>query len=289
MLLQRSFLAIALACTAAAASERTCYYPNGHEASGNVPCTDSQYTSCCGENVICLSNGYCMDVESQPYTMSQSACTDSSWAADCPSQCAGSSDYPDTGCAIVLFYANSTQADYYCNAIVSDGTDAACSNGQTPFTIPDGKVVIGRALLSNSSTTSKVNATCVLPTTTVSPLSNNKRDVAIGAGVGVPLGVLLLTALAWALFERKRRYAMVNSAAAAGAVAVPSASYPVQMQQPVLEMDRWQIIRPREWRGCGRRNWMGLSMCSCRSWRDGRLVDRLFLGVSDLFVCALYP
>ena len=129
----------------------------------------------------------------------------------------------------------------------------------------------------------------MLPTTTVSPLSNNKRDVAIGAGVGVPLGVLLLTALGWALFERKRRYAMVNSAAAADAVAVPSASYPVQMQQPVLEMDRWQIIRPREWRGCGRRNWMGLSMCSCRSWRDGRLVDRLFLGVSDLFVCALYP
>lgn len=89
MLLQRSFLAIALAWTAAAASERTCYYPNGQEASGNVPCTDSMYTSCCGESAICLSNGYCMDVERQPYTMSRGACTDSSWGADCPSQCAG--------------------------------------------------------------------------------------------------------------------------------------------------------------------------------------------------------
>lgn len=49
----------------------------------------------------------------------------------------------------------------------------------------------------------------------------------------MPLGVLLLTALGWALFERKRRYAMINSAAAVGAAAVPGASYPVQMQQPV--------------------------------------------------------
>jgi hypothetical protein len=31
------------------------------------------------------------------------------------------------------------------------------------------------------------------------------NDVAIGAGVGVPLGVLLLTALIWALFERRKR------------------------------------------------------------------------------------
>ncbi|ODM23749.1 hypothetical protein SI65_01338 [Aspergillus cristatus] len=166
--------------------------------------------------------------------MSRGACTDSSWGVDCPSQCAGSSDYPDAGCAIVLYRANGTQADYCCNAIVNDGTDAGCSNGQTPFTIPDGKVIIGRALLSNSSTTSKVNATCASPTATVSPSSsNNKRDVAIGAGVGVPLGVLLLTALGWALFERKRRYAMMNSAAAAGAAGVPAASYPAQMQQPV--------------------------------------------------------
>ena len=57
--------------------------------------------------------------------------------------------------------------------------------------------------------------------------------MAIGAGAGVSLGMLLLTELGWALFERKRRYAMMNSAAAAGAAGVPGASYPVQMQQPI--------------------------------------------------------
>ena len=33
----------------------------------------------------------------------------------------------------------------------------------------------------------------------------NHRDTAIGAGVGVPLGVIILTAVAWALFERRGR------------------------------------------------------------------------------------
>lgn len=35
--------------------------------------------------------------------------------------------------------------------------------------------------------------------------------------MGVPLGVLFLTALGWALYERKKRSALLNSAAAATA------------------------------------------------------------------------
>lgn len=52
-----------------------------------------------------------------------------------------------------------------------------CSNGQTPFTIPDSKVIIGRALLSNSSITSKVNVTCASPTAAASPSLSNNREM----------------------------------------------------------------------------------------------------------------
>lgn len=33
----------------------------------------------------------------------------------------------------------------------------------------------------------------------------------IGAGVGVPLGVLAFAALGWAIFERRKHYQLVNS------------------------------------------------------------------------------
>jgi hypothetical protein len=52
------------------------------------------------------------------------------------------------------------------------------------------------------------------------------HDIAIGAGVGVPLGVIALMTLGWALFERRARRAMRNQAPPSEVVTVDKgASY----------------------------------------------------------------
>lgn len=119
------------------------------------------------------------------------------------------SDNQNAGCAIIPFHANGDDSTYCCNAIVSNGSAAVCDNDRDPFKLASGTVIPGRAYLSNLTTKDSGN--------------NNNRDVAIGAGVGVPLGVLFLTALGWALFERRKRYALLNSTAAAA---------PLPVQQP---------------------------------------------------------
>lgn len=51
--------------------------------------------------------------------------------------------------------------------------------------------------------------------------ADDNRDVAIGAGVGVPLGVIAILAIAWAVFERTKRFKMFRSPAGAGAAGNP--------------------------------------------------------------------
>ena len=48
--------------------------------------------------------------------------------------------------------------------------------------------------------------------------SDTCHDTAIGAGVGVPLGVIALASLAWAFFERKRVRAMHKQMSAMPAI-----------------------------------------------------------------------
>ncbi|BCR90135.1 uncharacterized protein ACHE_60021A [Aspergillus chevalieri] len=189
---------------------RTCYYPGGNKALGHMPCSDEEQTACCASDHICMANGLCIEAgSSQPYGFSRAACTDRNWGAGCPQVCISTSDNQNAGCAIIPFHANGDDSTYCCNAIVSNGSAAVCDNDRDPFKLASGTVIPGRAYLSNLTTKDSGN--------------NNNRDVAIGAGVGVPLGVLFLTALGWALFERRKRYALLNSTAAAA---------PLPVQQP---------------------------------------------------------
>lgn len=68
------------------ADDRVCYYPNGVE-SGDVPCSSSDQTHCCGPYGICLENGFCINTSGKPYTLSRGSCTDPDWGGSCPTQC----------------------------------------------------------------------------------------------------------------------------------------------------------------------------------------------------------
>jgi hypothetical protein len=83
---------------------------------------------------------------------------------------------------------------------VSNDSTIACRDGDD-FTVPSGDVIPGYALLANVTSLSIVRS----EPTAVTPIIPDCHEAAIGAGVGVPLGVIALASIAWALFERRRR------------------------------------------------------------------------------------
>lgn len=120
---------------------------------------------------------------------------------------------------------NVTESDilYCCNSIVNspDEEFPACDSGE-PFTIESGVFMPGVALLEGYVKASEVNSTSSCTnTTTDSPdtededtqdAGSSNHDVAIGAGVGVPLGVIAIVSIAWALYERSQRRKLLQAA-----------------------------------------------------------------------------
>ncbi|RHZ62929.1 hypothetical protein CDV55_107061 [Aspergillus turcosus] len=125
---------------------------------------------------------------------------------------------------------DTTNAKYCCGSVADNG----CQVGN-PFTIENGAVIPGVAALAGySNSSSMANTTCSNSssiTNTTCPTENSSspssHDVAIGVGVGVPLGIIALASIAWALWERRQcKYARLESAPAAGAQALGQHQYP---------------------------------------------------------------
>ncbi|KAL6234974.1 hypothetical protein BDW75DRAFT_230672 [Aspergillus navahoensis] len=180
---------------------QSCYFPDGSLADGYTPCSSgSSGLPCCKPDSVCLTNGYCMGVPSTRMN----------------------------ACSIVL-YSNVEGNAWYCaNSIVANSsTSVGCANNLDPFQIPLGKIVLNKAALANTSCSAEPTATVTIgaasssscPTDSASvadtSISNcgtgDSRTVAVGAGVGVSLGVLSLVSLIWAVYERRKRQQLVNS------------------------------------------------------------------------------
>ncbi|CEJ60244.1 hypothetical protein PMG11_08825 [Penicillium brasilianum] len=179
---------------------RTCYYPDGSEAKNSVPCTAKDTTACCGVNNVCLSNGYCLDVN-QPFSLSRGGCTAQKWGQGCPGRCRTVNS--DGGSAIVNLKTANGTSTYCCGTVVASGGDTICRDDTDSFQLADAQILTGRAALANlvppdSASNSSSNSSITVPT------SNNSHDTTIGVGVGVPLGVIALGSLLWAIWERRR-------------------------------------------------------------------------------------
>ncbi|KAJ5947463.1 hypothetical protein N7466_000478 [Penicillium verhagenii] len=228
--------------------DRTCYFPEGNVASGTYPCTSDDITSCCGTGGICLTNGFCLDV-SQPFVVSRGGCTSKAWGDGCPTQCQDVTK--SEGASIInLSLINGTSL-YCCGTPIYNGTEIVCPYGDS-FTMDDGEIILGRAALTNATTVSSSNATNSTSvvssnssTTSSSassvPSSGNSHDVAIGAGVGVPLGLIALGTIAWALWERRRANKLSQSLVAQGSYTGSSmikSSAPTELEshRPVPEL-----------------------------------------------------
>ncbi|KAL5358361.1 hypothetical protein BJX96DRAFT_146403 [Aspergillus floccosus] len=193
---------------------RLCYFPDGSIAKNNVPCTGAPHTACCGASDICLSNGFCMNINHQPWSMSRGACTNQAWDGGCPDRCISENDYPHGGCSIINLSYEAGEALYCCGTLVSDGNGkVVCPNGANAFSLEDAHALPGYGLLSNLSNFYTSGSMPSSATETSSCTAETCHDTAIGAGVGVPLGVIALASLGWAFLERKRARAYARLSA----------------------------------------------------------------------------
>lgn len=129
---------------------------------------------------------------------------------------------------------------YWCNSLaVIEGSDVPlCYDNTSTFQLPNAQVMPGRIVLQNytsiAETTAPVSTTATavtssatditasttigsssVATTSPSGISDmgscktKTRDVQIGVGVGVPLAAAAIAAVAWALWEKRKRMALI--------------------------------------------------------------------------------
>lgn len=165
-----------------------------------------------------------------------------------------------SGCSLPLYNFDGETALYCANSIVRNSSGVACAHGD-PFPLNDANVITNRGLLANAScaldtvsptavntppiSTSSSNNTSCAPTATHGNKENNK-ELVIGVAVGVPLGVLFITAVAWALFERRKRFSLKRSVSQGFTQNYPTVQQPYRvMDMGPSELDQ-NPIRPYE-------------------------------------------
>jgi hypothetical protein len=191
----------------------SCYYPDG-TLSRDVPCSSGADSACCGSGAICLSNGLCLSTV-QPFGLTRGSCTDPSYKIkECTKLCSESSRQSNwipsmttiptaniqinAGYSIVLYNNTESATLYCCNSIVNDpnGSLPLCDQGLNPIEVDS----------ATSNTSGTINSR-----------DSSSHEVAVGVGVGVPLGVTAAIFLVWALWERRSRLGIIRNSSSAGA------------------------------------------------------------------------
>lgn len=115
---------------------------------------------------------------------------------------------------------NDTDWQYCCvGSEYGNDYSSACADGGSPFTIASASLIYGVAALSSAelvpdTASSTATSAATASSATASGAAASARECcpdsgaeigAIGAGVGVSLGVISLSAIAWAFWERRKR------------------------------------------------------------------------------------
>ncbi|KAL3457242.1 hypothetical protein BJX64DRAFT_269226 [Aspergillus heterothallicus] len=191
----------------------TCYHLDGSEAYDHVPCNSGDVVNCCNADDICMSNGLCFQQGDRGLVLSRGSCTDHSWGAKCYAPC---SDYHRSGnMPIVNVGFDSEEPQYCCGSVTVDEDDdddddnVSCEFGDGPFTIPRGIAIPGVAGLADYSADDgddddhddedEDEKDDDHGTPRVSP------GIVVALGVGIPLGLLVMGGVLWAIWERRRR------------------------------------------------------------------------------------
>ncbi|KAJ5694399.1 hypothetical protein N7536_004811 [Penicillium majusculum] len=114
------------------------------------------------------------------------------------------------------------------STLTSSATPNPAMRGEQPFTVESGRVIPGRALLANVLNLKNTSD----GTNSDSTSCQTCHNTAIGAGVGVPLGVLALLFVIWAIIERRRASRLSRALSAP----VPMNSAPIRLQTENIEL-----------------------------------------------------
>ncbi|KAI0098087.1 hypothetical protein GGR51DRAFT_539178 [Nemania sp. FL0031] len=208
LLITLTWLFIPRIASPVTATQQQCYYPRGNPSNTDIPCGDGvNHSHCCGFQSICLSNKLCLRTTGA-FELSRASCTDSTWQSDnCPSHCTNVSI---SGGAPLALYSlpDSGPPQYCCGTVVlrGNGSSLGCYGNPYPFAIEPGDIIEDRGVLRgyNLTGSGESNSTCPPNSTCPKAVSSN-AVVAVGAGLGVPLGILSIAAITWALWERYQR------------------------------------------------------------------------------------
>lgn len=148
-------------------------------------------------------------------------------------------EFNTEGCSIINLNFEDGVSTYCCGTPVISGNNIVCPYGYDAFQLNDATALPGYALLANvtslsgpssSSTPSSSSAgqtDSAIPAGTSSRMpsetssSSGATEVAIGAGVGIPLGLIAIASLVWAFWERKRANKLSQALLIAGSNPAP--------------------------------------------------------------------
>ncbi|KAF2655380.1 hypothetical protein K491DRAFT_692976 [Lophiostoma macrostomum CBS 122681] len=183
----------------------SCYFPDG-STTQDTPCNPkSANSTCCGPGYACLSNHLCSVTSQVPLSIAdlspyyvRASCTDPTWTStECPQFCTNATNGDNLGVGgmgVGKCDGNASLDRYYCRdertKDLSDGV--LCGDQEYYFGFegfPTTVTVIGGDSTSTPSTTSTT-----APASSQHPVSSGDNRVALGAGLGVGLGVPLLLA-----------------------------------------------------------------------------------------------
>ncbi|KAF1992192.1 hypothetical protein K402DRAFT_415890 [Aulographum hederae CBS 113979] len=187
----------------------SCYFPGGNQPAGGnpmVPCNpNAAVSACCQVGESCTSSGLCFSGNGMIY---RGGCTDKTFKdATCSKVCLDSGTLEND-----VQFLRQCQSGPIDKPLWDCG--AQCTN-ITSFSLRVGGVLYSNITgLVDSSNTTITPIDVVNATPAPSPSPSQKAScnvvkgtsaVTVGAAVGATFGVLLLCAVAWALWERRRR------------------------------------------------------------------------------------
>ncbi|KUJ24350.1 uncharacterized protein LY89DRAFT_713222 [Mollisia scopiformis] len=226
-----------------AALQTTCYVLDGKaNANAGFRCdnTTTGPSACCGPGATCYSNGLCMQDNGQVVDYLRVGCTDKTWQSPaCLDQCNICEGYSNTSSwyelmcirceqfscwskvlrwdchkynfiASIVTAIRNLQADSYSccdDGSTGVGSFACCNTASDIFQISPAATVLAQMPLSQLTTTSTTATSSptrsAAATTSASSSGGSSHAAAIGAGVGVPLGLIALGGLGYFFWRRR--------------------------------------------------------------------------------------
>ncbi|KAI1844682.1 hypothetical protein JX266_009138 [Neoarthrinium moseri] len=135
---------------------------------------------------------------------------------------------PNSGVTIILQSYENGVSKYCCNslAVIPGSSIPLCYNDTPTFTLDDANVIPGKLELANFTNTADGQSSSATSAVVASPgvqdtgdtgdaaqCAGKSHETVIGVSIGVPLAIIAIAAITWAIWERRKKRALEQSAA----------------------------------------------------------------------------